>query len=96
MIKLVVLLLFVALVQSQSAGGRLIVSTQDMNDVIKLATPSLETYLLTTVIPDYKLTENIPLLGNVDITISQLKITKIDFGDLGVQTIPPNAIVGKT
>lgn len=85
------LLALVVVVHSQT-GGRLIFSSQGVNDAIKKYTPDFEAVILATKIPDIHITEHVSLIGDVDVTISNLKVTKVDFGPFGVQLKAPNLI----
>jgi hypothetical protein len=74
---LVLLLCIFTCIHAQVSGGRLIISSQGLNDAIKKYTPDFEAVIMATQIPDIHATEHVSLIGDVDVTISNVKVTKV-------------------
>jgi hypothetical protein len=90
------LFLLVAIAVAQTPGGRLILSTQSVNNLIKKQLPYIKQAVLASQIPELNVEESVPVIGKVDVTVSNMKITGVDFGPFQVGTRAPNLVSAGT
>jgi hypothetical protein len=89
-----VLILSVALsvYGQQPPGVRAVVMNSGLNTLAKDLIPLFVKTMIELQVPDYNGVENIPILGNIDYTLSNMKFTKVEVGDIMLGTSPPNVV----
>jgi hypothetical protein len=63
-----------------------------LNTLAKDLIPLFVKTMIELQVPDYNGVENIPILGNIDYTLSNMKFTKVEVGDIMLGTSPPNVV----
>jgi hypothetical protein len=93
-IHLALLLLFLAsFAFTQPTGGRIVLSTQGINNLLQKELPYIRQAVLDAAIPELSVQESVPVIGKVDVTITNMKINSVDFGPLSIGTQAPNIVV---
>jgi len=90
---LVAVLCALTAVQSQESGIKFFFSDSGVNSVIRKYVPDYAAVIMATQIPAVHVTPKIALVGEVDFNVEDLKITKIDFGDLQAHCKSPNIVI---